>query len=585
MQYISKDTPSFNRRARRISGGYAPGYAGSVYDTPGQLIDDTSMDEVVAWANIVDAIDSIIIDVNTKIDEQTANMMIPVNPEEYPSVAEAAKFMSNGDHNNYIDQNDWKKSLFATDNAMINIPKEYDLMEMLWAELRIKISEWLADKVDDIPVIGEELADSLRKDAEAAASDTFKAMNDTLTGPASIPELTKGLPASVKGLIHGKAIQTYIHNYLSNPGPTTFNPMAVDVKPIVDSMATTWSNTNAIVSKTYGIPVLPDVEVTTIPGKTNMGEWVQSEGRDIISPALDGYRYIRGEVITEDFWKYGVDRSRSFFNGVNNALSAYTKGTDLACCLLDNILGLHSISPNTLNLLRMLRLGLRYSFNGLNIDSGSLLNILSDILNRAISIAMGKVITALEEILDDKIVKVRNYFQDFSGNKGEAWRRCYPFDELMTFALNALTDMEHDILGYIQDYTNMMKLSHVNLNKYMANIKKREYARSMVGILDTLIGGIETGIICKDLSDIDVEYTRPTPEELTRFISDLAFRSNTNVDEAVNKYMRAPSSGIPIVPNATYVGNDLQWMQNCDKSLTKSEVSELEAGLRRIGII
>lgn len=574
--------PTFDRDPRRVVGSYDPATVAPKDASSISSLTGDSLDEAVQWATTADEIDGLIDTVNDTIDEQTAGMYIPVDPSSDPAVADAVEFMSNGDHRDYIDQGDWRKSL-STDALLV--PPELDLLDMLWAEIRIRIAEWLAQKVEDIPVIGDDLADALRSDAEEAVDESF--MGELHRETPTLSTIPSLLPASVKSMIHSKSITEYIGKYISTPGPTTFNPMAVDVKPAVDAVAVKWGTARDIVSKTYAIPILPDVVVTGItpPGRTNMTEWVRSEGRELVAPAIDAYSYIRGRIITPDFWKYGVERSRGFLNGVQNTLGEYARGGDIACCLLSNILGLHGISPKSLNILRMLRLGLRYSFNGLSIDAGSIFDLMADILNRIISIAMGKVITTIQEAMDNKFLAARNFMADFSSRKGEAWRRCYPFDELMTYALEAIKDMEEDIIGYILDYTNMMKVSHTNLNKYMVVLKKREYARHMIGVMDMLIKGIETGMICKDLGSMDKEYTRPTPEELEAFITDYSTRMTTDVRTAREKYMRAPHSGTPLVPGMPLTGMDMKLIQNCDLSLTTAELEALEQGLAGVGVL
>lgn len=572
--YIGYVPPKFDRLPRKVRAGY---------DRPtepfmnGGDTGDADMDMVVAWAEVADGIDEVLDDVNELIDTQATQVMrIPVDPTTNPDVANGVKLLSGGDHDNYIDGNDWNRALgIRNSSSMLNTAYEYDLTEMLWAEVKIRIADWLANIVDNIPVIGDDMADALMEDVERARSKSAQAAlgKNELGTPLKMGELIgSGGIASVDSVLG------YTGGYISTPQPLNFNPAALQLKSIINGIDTSWNATRSIISSSYGIRITEEVPHR----KGNLKHQVTSEGKDAILPLTNAYSSIRNNIITPDFWKYGVARTDGFLRGVRNTLRGYIVGRDIACCLLDNILGVSNIVGDNLKFLRMLRLGLMYSFNGLNIRVDSLYNVLADILNQAIMAAMGKLITTLQTVLDNWLMGGRNYFKDFAARKGEAWRRCWPFDELMEFSMTSLGRMESDLMAYINDYTNMMKVVHINLNKYVIQLKDREYSRRMLILADLLVQGVESGQLCKELGDLEVEYAKPSPEELARFARDYTYRSSINVHAARTKFNRAPDTGTPILSDQELTDNDRKWLQNCDTSLTNNELNELAYGLRGV---
>lgn len=538
----------------------------------------TQFEEVIRVASIIDEVDLLIDDINSIIDDQTTGMIIPVDPDKHPQVSKSVGVISGGDHDSYIDQRDWMgASLPDSPESILNIAHKFDLMDVLWTEFRIRIAEWLANTLDNVPVIGDNIADKLRADAASSRDRSFGGIiNQASTGrPLSPDDLMR-----IGGITHADTILGYIRAEISKPQQLNFNPAAVELKPIVDGVATTWRSTRSVVGSTYGMSIaIESVEPGTLTDR------VKSEGMDIVQPLLSAYSHVRSKVITPDFWEYGVVRTRGFLMGVRNALHGYLTGKDLACCLLDNILGVSSvIGRGGLKYLQMLRLGLTYSFNGLCIQVDSLFDILADMFNHIVAAAMGKVMSTLTSVLDNWLISVRNYFVDFAARKGEAWRRCYPFDELMNHAMLTLGKMESDLIAYISDYVNTMKVTHVNLSKYVVQLKEREYVRKMLLLADLLTRGVETGIICKDLGDMSVEYSRPTDDELIRFSQDYTYRMGVNVHEARDRFMMAPESGARLVGDIELDGRDLTWLQNCDLSLTAGELGELRYALTRMGL-
>ncbi len=97
--------PTFDRDPRKVVGPYAPAMEAPTDASSISSLTGDSVDEAVQWATTADEIDGLVDTVKNTIDEQTAGMHIPVDPDS-PDVAKALEFMSNGDHSAYIDQDD-----------------------------------------------------------------------------------------------------------------------------------------------------------------------------------------------------------------------------------------------------------------------------------------------------------------------------------------------------------------------------------------------------------------------------------------------------------------------------------------------
>jgi len=540
--------------------------------------DQPSMSLALQWASIHDEIDNKYSSIYNNIENGLADMSIPAG-----DVIDSTKYLFGHE---YIDYTDYRKLNTVKSNlySTISAKPEYDMLEMLWAEVKVRTAEWLIDKIDKIPVVGTELADRLKADVEYSRQNTMDGLVSNMRlDTVTMDDMSKSFTGkSMAALVHVDKIDRYLRDKVKDSKPYNFNVTAMELSPIVDGMNSTWRSSRGIINATYGINIFgADVDVTKYtPYKSGgMTEWLTTNGKEAVAPVIDTYKYIRERVLTQDVWTNAVSDHYKTLNGIESTLKNYVSGKDLACCLLDNVLGISSLSKG-LKFLKYLKVALSFAFNGLSIGTDSLYNMLIDIFNQVVMIAMGKVITTLEAVLDKYMVGMRNYFNDFALRKGEAWRRCYPFDELMRFAINSLSSMENDLLAYISDYTSKLKLTHVNTNKYLIQLKEREYARNMLDVVNTLISGIHTGIVCKDLSDISREYTRPTPEELSNFINIYNERKDKSPDEGKNKYGRSTVTGEPIVGD--YTDDDRKWLQDCDKSITDAELKDIYSGLLRV---
>jgi len=104
----------------------------------------------------------------------------------------------------------------------------------------------------------------------------------------------------------------------------------------------------------------------------------------------------------------------------------------------------------------------------------------------------------------------------------------------------------------------------------------------MLGVIDAIIKGVETGVLCKQLDQVENKYISPTADEIRKYIGNSSYRLGINIDEARNKYNLAPSGRQLTDPSE----NDRQWLQNCEKSLTDSEIEEItRAVMEKVQVI
>jgi len=552
-------------------------------DVARPLREEAALDATAVMFEAMFEVDDHLADIDRRIVEQTVNMRIPVEDE---ATSRAVSYISEGDHDNYISQEDWLRSLEYRSNptSILNIAEDYDMMEMLWAQLKYRIADWLADIVNDIPVVGSRLADALKVAVSESGWEGPQADRGRLDAPLGLGQMagTVTNTTSLTEVFHADKVIGRVKEYISRPIGLDFDASAVEFKPIVDGIGRNWEGTKGIVRELHGPLFAEGGPVTyriTPEDRTDIRTWVGREGAELFRPGLQSYRYIREQVLTDDFVGHAIYDTRDTLIGVGRVLDGYLHSRDLACCLLDNILKVSDrISGKTLRFLKALRLGLMYSFNGVAASADSLFNILIDIFNQLVTQAMGSVVTTIEEALDDWTMQLRNYISDFSKGKGEAWVRCYPFDELMQFCVSSLFDMQSDLMAYVRDYSNMMKLSYVKMDKYMAMIEKREYARRMLELTDFLVVGIESGIICKELREMESEYRPPTDEDVTRFVRNYGYRASLSADAAVKQFGSTPFTGEILEETGDLALSDLKWLQDCNKSLSDDELAEFEKG-------
>lgn len=573
-----KYRPEFSREPKKV---HAPDIVPEVGD--GQIdptIGEETLDpEIENWINMRDEVYADIEEINSLYNEQ---VLIPMRiPVEDPVISEAISFLSNGDHDSYVSGKDWSNShkILSNDSILKNAA-DYDLMEMLMPVIIEGVAEFLADRLKSIPAIGTQLHDALMSALEAQGGPKND-WGDLLRSE----DLTEPLPIStildVSGISHARKVAEFVNKDIHDPSPKNYNAAAASIYSPYLHSTNQWKQGVEVVDVLHGFRLYKTYDSTT----TDMGAWAKKEGYDFIRPGADAYKYMRGRVMDSSFWKEGILYNRSIIKMVRNSMRRYLGTPDLACCLLNNLIGVGEVvSEDRIKFLKYLRMALMFSFNGLNIKTDAMLNSLIDILNALLAKSMSAVVSKLEEAMTDKVVKLRNYLIGYARSKGESWVRCYPFDELMQEALISLQRMEDTILSYLNDYTNLIKVSHVNFNEFSLQLKRRELIREHIGVLDAMIKGIETGIICKSLDGINKQYEEPTPEEILDFAKSGAFRQEHTIDDGVDKYDRTPS-GEPLSSGGELSDKDRNWLQDCDKSMTPTELDILRRDIERIGTL
>lgn len=579
----SDKKPVYSRYDTNVSSELTRQWEGMEYDVPPDR-------DLIRYLTAVEEVDSVKSECDQLILDNTKDMNIPITDSQ---IGISSKYFGGSDSN--IDQNTWLKAQnIRSDPNILDKVKKIDVFNMLWIEVRIRIDQWLADKVRDIPIVGDKLAKILDDDArslrdQSLAAD-FKAMDTNQQ--INTPEMVYNAAA----VTHADNIVNYVRKHISNPfNRTNFDPNAVELKPIIDGQNKSWGTAKSVILGTYGVDVwgVPaDVTVTkNTPGdRTDLTEWAKNEGKDVVSPGIDTYKYVREKILSDKFWDTAVSGASKVYTESSMILKGYISSQDLACCLLDNLMK-SAKAAGSIKYLKALKLALLYSFNGINIKMDSMFNALVDIFNQIIGALIGKLIGAIQGALDRWLLGLRNYLNDYIKTKGDTWRRCYPFDEFMRYCITTLYDMENDLMAYMNDYLGMIKLSQGKLSEYNINLNKRELLRKYINLVDAIIRGIEMGVVCKDLREM--EYTPPTDSERIGFATTWgAIKDNLTPEDAIN-IGRTPDTGLPIdITRSTdeeFLDNTLSpverlWLQDCDKSMTDDDIREFIDGLRKAGI-
>lgn len=595
LTYNGKDNIKADKR-EVVSSYYADSIPTSdIVSSESTLYDIINSDPMLLqYFTAIDELDATINECNDMVLNNTLDMSIPITD---PLVGRSSVVL--GGSNDSIDQNTWLKahSIYNSyDSTSLDKIQSIDLFEMLWTEIKIKVVDWMVDKFGGVPILGDKLKDeaaSLR--GKSLASDIGKMDNNQ---PINMQGLSYGITGQSIGsnlapvgrdivhATHAGNIINYVRKYISDHNnKVNVDANAVELKPVLDAHNKTWESTKRVILGTYGVDVWGldtkvDITRTTPGNRTNMREWVGNEGKDIVLPAIDGYRYTREKILTDKFWDTAIVGTRKVYKDSLLLLKQYAYGTDLACCMLDNILSTAKLAGG-IKYLKALKLAFIYAYNGLNIKIDSIFNSITDILNKIIVALMGELMQAIQGALDKWLLDLRKNLDGFYKSKGDTWRRCYPFDEFINYAIRILYQIEDDLMGYLNDWIGMMQLSQVKMTEYNINLKNRDDLKKYIDLLDALIRGIEMGKICKDLRDM---HPTPVDEKLGFATQWGAIKNIITVDDAVNMG-RTPDTGYPIeitrttdedILNEVLTPQERLWLQDCNKSMNESDIQEFK---------
>lgn len=564
-RYIENTGISFTRRPKRV---FTDDVIAGEQSTTASVAEQSVPDDILIEASKINAINQKFSLLESKINEITKDMVIPVDDED---VKKSVKYISNGNDSDVIRQSTWQKSLdikYSTPSLIKEIPK-YDFIDAIWVEIKIRICEWLnGGIVGKLPGVGTWLDDEIVKLKEGSMQSQ-KGM-DTNGAPVTLDNISKvSTNHSILALTHADRILTYVNKKASEQAVHEYNTAAVDLKPAVDTLKASHENTIKIIEKSWG----PFTYKRT------------DNGFDLSAPEVSSDRslqYLRDneESIFNKSLKHNALDSTSFLlDKINISLDQYFSSSDLACCLFENVIDLSKLADkDVFKLLKGLRLALVYTFNGLNLQIGSQYNGMIDILNNWISGIMSSMIEELQKALDGWLMNIRTEFNNYSKNKPSSWKRCSPFDEMMNVCLESLYQMENDLISYIGDFFNTLQLSHKNVDEYSINIKKRELIKGFTHGLDIIIEGIESGALCK-VDGIEGNYLPLTSDEIRSYINNKNKRESKSPNELKNQAGISPSG-----TSLTNISDeDRMVLQDCNKSFTDNEIIELSRIINRNG--
>lgn len=567
---------------------------------------DVSRKDGAEHTALVDAYNKDISDISTIMgevlelcEEQCAQMSIPAGP-----VSKEAKLL--GCKNDVITFVDYKRiSDFNYNNpalgnnvsqfsqSMDNI-QNIDFMDMLWHEILIRICEWLVDSIPSpVDKLLSKWIDKLKEQAEEGKSKSLLGAlsgSSTPKDPLDLEEISSTISATTatkkdytKAIVATKCtkkVVDYVRNYISQPIHLNFNPIAMEAYSISRSRYRSFLGVQNTFNALYGVDNSSNFGAAWKYDKAAMKDWGSTEWSKM------GSRFALLDTdVYKDLYGMGVVGLKNTLKDTAVTLKEYATSEELACCLLGNLGSLAS-SEKTLLPLKVIRLALRYTFNGLNLNIGKGIDLLINILNQLISQAMGKIVSDLTGVMDDAIQATSNHMKNYISKKGDVWKRCYPFDELMQVVIRSMDGMKVDILAYVQDWANMCKITNLDTATYMAHLKKREFLRKAILLTDMFSKGIYSGAVCSALGN--KEYAKPTTEELDRFNRDYRYRtSGITAHEAVNKFGRTPITGQVIIdnddvgPTPSDSNLDKLWLQNCDLTMSGEEWNEFSRLLSR----
>jgi hypothetical protein len=528
------------------------------------------------------------------IDGQILGMSIPAGPVSLEATLLGCK-------NNVITGTDYKRICdFYYSDAMVqdaSIPgtENLDVVDMIWTEIKKLIANWLAGLISDIPIVGKvsplkDISDKLKETAEDSKGGSAMALANSLpVEPLNLEDLSgavsevRGREADkARGGVYADKVLRYVRDYVSEPRSLNFNPVAMDAYPITKTGYSAHLGVRDTFNTLYGIDNKVNFNKAFEYDKNNIRAWGNKELDKTKTRFL-----LADSNVYKDLYQFGVVGVKNTLKDTAVALSEYTQSNEVACCLLSNLGGIASADID-LAPLKTIRLGLRYAYNGLNINIGSGFSALTDLLNRIISAAMQKVVNSITTAVDDGIQSAVTAMRNFSDKQGDAWKRCYPFDELMQVSLNSMEEMKADLLAYLSDWTNLWKLSNVQTGTYMVKLKKREEIRKAILLTDQFTNGIYTGMVCN--KNLDKKYAPPTTDELKKFRE---FRYRTReitAKEATDKFGRTPITGQPDIdeniggPDPSDSDVDKLWLQNCSLSMTDKELATFIELMRGGGI-
>jgi hypothetical protein len=561
-RYIGRDALVYRRSPKKVNTDDNP-----VVETTSRNVFTAEIpDDVLIEASKINAVTARLNALITRIDESTNDMGIPVDDD---IIKIAVKFLSNGRDEDIIRQDTWKKALdikYSTPTLVKDIQK-YDFMDALWIEIKIRICKWFKDNaIGKLYGISGWLDDEISK-LEKKSMNAQMGM-DEFGNPVTLNAMSKHTTKhTIMGLTHADNLINYVNKKSSEQKIVQYNTAAISLKPAVDTLKLNHDNTVKIIEESWG------------PFSFKKNE----NGFDISSPFISDNRsleYIKDNPpLSSRIKNETLDATGYLLDKMNIALDQYFSDSGLACCLLENTLNLSRLADKDIyKLLKGLRLALVYTFNGLNLKMGGQFNLILDIINNIVSSVMEAMINTLQDALDGWLVNIRNQLTNYSKDKPSSWKRCYPFDEMMGVCLESLYDMENDLISYLNDFFNTIKLTHVNIDEYTVNIKRRELIRNITNVVDVLISGIETGALCK-VDSITGNYMPLTADEIISLINDKNLRDGKTIDDL--------KTNAGISPSGNNINNlserDRLLLQDCNKGFTENEIEEISGIINKMG--
>lgn len=462
-------------------------------------------------------------------EEQTIDMSIPIPPDT--GIYNAVKELNSdiGKPGNSITSDTYNEA-YKISNSM-DYTSQYDTKEVLWNLIKKFIGDWIAGKVEDVPVVGKDIADRLRD------------RNDV-----QIP-----MPMEYKA----RDILDYTRKYVGEPRELNFNPIALDLGNIARDQYRASLGTRNTINMTLG----RKMDIGQIIEGDSLSEWASYNFKD--APR----ERISRKIMGTDLYNICVRNYNETTNDMKNLLLDYAYSEELACCLLGNISALLDTTGFTI---RPIRLGLRYAYNGFNINTGSLYNMLIDAVNHLISLLMSKMMNTLTDKLDDELLKLNDGLRTYLDGKAPEWKRCYPFDELLQSALNGIDGMSRDLLAYINDWINTWKLTNINTNDYLFNIYKRERLRWMINLTEKIEMSGALLQSCKSLDDMHKANYIPRVgrDSYTGRMHENTIATLDTTPVTGDIYSDAPS---PSTSNRL----DMDFLRKCSQVIDEKKVEEL----------
>jgi len=471
-------------------------------------------------------IDTVFSDISAVIADQQSRLLLEINPQQLPQLAEAITVLSNGRTEKIIDFELYNlsydilaqklKGVYTADPRQI--PQDIDhlkarreqldkiqadrLLEIAVRRIGAQIIRRLANIVPSFPPLSELkrqmelLADKLGRIPVSLSQFNLK---DPLAPANAFPEtaaLSDYIP--FEQLPFAKRIMDHVRSRaLSNTLNSEVNPAAFLEHPMVERARLQHEEKKALVS--LGLSVEWRGNDRLLLAQKNLDDsrwgalapdWLGDGWQRLRASASQADRLEPQSRSLDNLTEYGNSILFDLLRDILRDLRYWYESPRTLCCLLKWL----SISGKAdLAFLRALQIGIRFRLGKIQLDLQAIVDESVSILNDVIQIITVQLIACLDTAITGKLEGLARRMigkVDVTG--------CSPFDELTRDVFYYFSVMKNDLLSHLAQYLGQIRVHDVELRRRHILITEKARLDFILRVLDEVITVLATLENCED---------------------------------------------------------------------------------------